>query len=324
MREGISRDGRHLYPAFPYTSFTKVTDDDLMAIYAYLMSQQPVRAEVPETKLAFPFSVRPMLGLWNALYLKPGPDLADPARSAQWNRGAYLVNGLGHCTACHTPRNALGAEKIGRHYLGGAMIDGWEAPPLTSITHAPVPWTEQELFRYLRYGHTEQHGVAAGPMMPVVQELATLPEQDVRAMAHYLASFNGAVAADDAQAVAGELVAAARTRADRVVNADSRLFSTACGSCHHDGNGPALLGLNKPLALNSNLHSATPDNLVQVILHGVAETASSDGGYMPAFKHSLSDEQVARIAGYMRQRYAPDKPAWKGIEHTVARLRTAH
>ncbi|HEV2612236.1 MAG TPA: molybdopterin cofactor-binding domain-containing protein [Noviherbaspirillum sp.] len=324
MREGISRDGRHLYPAFPYTSFTKVTDDDLMALYAYLMTQPPVRTEVPETKLAFPFSVRPMMGLWNALYLKPGPDAADPARSAQWNRGAYLVNGLGHCTACHTPRNALGAEKAGRHYLGGAVIDGWEAPPLTSITHAPVPWTEQELFRYLRYGHTEHHGVAAGPMMPVVQELATLPEQDVRAMAHYLASFNAAGTGQDAQAAAGELVAAAKVRAGRVIDADSRLFSTACGSCHHDGNGPALLGLNKPFALNSNLHSGTPDNLVQVILNGVPETVSRDGGYMPAFKHSLNDEQIARIAGYMRQRYAPDKPAWNGIEQTVAKLRAAH
>ncbi len=323
MREGISRDGSHLYPAFPYTSFTRTTDDDLMAIYAYLMSQEPVRAEVPKTQLAFPFGVRPLMGLWNALYLKPGPDSADLARSAQWNRGSYLVNGLGHCSACHTPRNAMGAEKIGKNYLAGAMIEGWEAPPLTSITHAPVPWTEQELFRYLRFGHTEQHGVAAGPMAPVVQELATLPEEDVKAMAHYLASFNAPVAARETLAAAGELVAASRIRADRVVSADSRLFSAACGSCHHDGAGPSLLGLNRPLALNSNLHSRTPDNLVQIILNGIRETASRDGGFMPAFRHSLSDEQIARIAGYMRQRYAPDKPAWTGMERTVAKARAA-
>lgn len=323
MRDGISRDGNHLYPAFPYTSFTKTTDDDLMAIYAYLMSQAPVRAEVPATQLAFPFGVRPLMGLWNALYLKPGPDNPDPARSAQWNRGAYLVNGLGHCSACHTPRNAMGAEKAGKYYLAGAMIEGWEAPPLTSITHAPVPWTEQELFRYLRVGHTEQHGVAAGPMAPVVQELATLPEEDVRAMAHYLASFNSPLTAREAETAAGELVAATKVRAERVVNADSRLFSAACGSCHHDGAGPNLLGLNRPLALNSNLHSKVPDNLVQVILNGVTETASRDGGFMPAFRHSLSDEQIVRIAGHMRQRYAPDKPAWTDIEKAVTRLRAA-
>jgi nicotinate dehydrogenase subunit B len=321
MREGISRDGRHLYPAFPYTSFTKTSDEDLMAIYAYLMSQEPVHAEVPKTELAFPFNMRPLMGLWNALYLNPGPDAVDPDRSAQWNRGAYLVNGLGHCTACHTPRNAMGAEKAGRHFLTGAMIDGWEAPALTSITHAPVPWTEQELFRYLRYGHTEHHGVAAGPMAPVVQELATLPEEDVRAMAHYLASFNQPARVDEVRTTAAELVTAAKVRAERIVSTDSRLFSTACGSCHHDGNGPVLLGLNSPLALNSNLHSKTPDNLVQVILNGVRETASRDGGFMPAFRDSLSDEQIARIANYMRQRYAPDKPAWNGVERTVARLR---
>ena len=319
MREGISRDGRHLYPAFPYTSFTKISDDDLMAIYAYLMSQPAVRNEVPETKLAFPFNVRPLMGLWNALYLQPGPDAPDPSRSELWNRGAYLVNGLGHCTACHTPRNAMGAEKGGKAYLTGAMVDGWEAPPLTSITHAPVPWTEQELFRYLRTGHSDRHGIAAGPMGPVVQELAQLPEQDVRAMAHYLASFN-APAQPESQ-TAPQLVAAAATRAGQVVNADSRLFTTACGSCHHDGNGPVLEGLNRPLALNSNLHSAQPDNLVQVILHGIREPASRDIGYMPAFRDSLSDAQIAQIARYMRQRYAPDKPAWSEIESTVARLR---
>ena len=323
MREGISRDGRHLYPAFPYTSFTKTTDDDLMALYAYLMSQPPVRAEVPENELAFPFNMRPLVGLWNALYLKPGPDAADPTRSAQWNRGAYLVNGLGHCTACHTPRNALGAEKDGKHYLTGALIDGWEAPPLTAITHAPVPWTEQELFRYLRHGDSAQHGVASGPMLPVVQQLATLPEDDVRAMAHYLTSFNAPAAAHEAAAAARELVTASQAKAQQLVSSDSRLFLTACGSCHHDGEGPALLGLNRPLALNSNLHSQTPDNLVQVVLNGVRDTAGREGGFMPAFKHSLSDEQIARIAGYMRQRYAPDKPAWSDIEHTVARLRQA-
>jgi nicotinate dehydrogenase subunit B len=323
MREGISRDGRHLYPAFPYTSFTRISDDDLTALYAYLMSQDPVRHAVPQTRLAFPFNLRPLMGLWNALYLKPGVDAPDASRTAQWNRGAYLVNGLGHCAACHSPRNAMGAEQDGKAYLAGAMVDGWEAPPLTALSHAPVPWTEQELFRYLRHGHSEQHGAAAGPMAPVVQELAKLPEEDVRAMAHYLASFNKPVAPQQARALADELVADARTRTEPSVSADSRLFSTACGSCHHDGDGPALLGLNHPLVLNSNLHSRTPDNLVQVMLHGVQATASREAGYMPAFKYNLSDTQIAQIARYLRQRYASDKPAWSDVESTVARVRAA-
>lgn len=322
MREGISRDGHHLYPAFPYTAFTKISDDDLMALYAYLMSQEPVRVTVPKTALAFPFSVRPMMSLWNALYLKPGVESADATRSAQWNRGAYLVNGLGHCTSCHTPRNALGAEKNGRHFLSGAVVEGWEAPPLTAISHAPVPWSEEELYRYLKHGHTEQHGVAAGPMAPVVQELAMLPDADVRAMAHYLASFNTPLAEREAEKRAAETVRVSSARASQLVGVDSRLFNTACGSCHHDGNGPALFGINRPLALNSNLHSNAADNLVQVILNGIRQPASRDIGYMPAFRQSLSDTQIASIVRYMRQRYAPDKPAWRGVEQTVARLRS--
>ncbi|HEY8608412.1 MAG TPA: molybdopterin cofactor-binding domain-containing protein [Noviherbaspirillum sp.] len=321
MREGISRDGSHLYPAFPYTSFTRITDEDLMAMYAYLMSQPPVQSPVPQNTLRFPFNLRPLMGLWNALYLDAGPEQADPSRSALWNRGAYLVNGLGHCTACHSPRNALGAEKGGRQYLGGAFIDGWEAPPLSALSHAPVPWTEEELFRYLRHGHSTQHGAAAGPMLPVVQELAALPDTDLRAMAHYLASYAAAPAASDADAAAGNAVRAARQQAALMADSGSRLFDTACGSCHHDGTGPGQPGRNIHLALNSNLHSAAPDNLVQVILHGVRDGAGDGAGTMPAFRDSLSDEQIASLAAHMRQRFAPDKPAWTGTRETAARLR---
>ncbi|HXZ09041.1 MAG TPA: molybdopterin cofactor-binding domain-containing protein, partial [Paraburkholderia sp.] len=159
MRQGIHRDGRHLYPAFPYTSFKNVSDDDLKALYAYLMSQTPVRSRPPETKLAFPFNVRPLMAVWNRLFLNRNTFTHDPAQSAQWNRGAYLVNGLGHCGACHTPRNAFGAEKTGAAFLAGGAAEGWEAPALTTLSNAPVPWTESELFDYLRFGHAKLHGV---------------------------------------------------------------------------------------------------------------------------------------------------------------------
>jgi nicotinate dehydrogenase subunit B len=318
MRQGISRDGKHLYPAFPYAAFTRTTDEDLTALYAYLMSQPPVPAQVPETKLAFPFNLRPLLAAWNALYLKAGPVAAQPAQSAEWNRGAYLVNGLGHCAACHSPRNALGAEQGGTAFLSGAMVDGWEAPALTSASVAPVPWTRDELYRYLRFGHTLHHGVATGPMAPVVAQLATLPEADVQAMAHYLASFNET--APDAQATAQAIVA----RSSIAPTGDAhQLFSSACGACHHDGNGPVPLGLNLPLALSSKLHSTRPDNLLRVILEGIRTPATPDIGFMPAFRDGLDDRQVARLAAYMRQRFAPDKPAWPDLETTAARLRAA-
>jgi nicotinate dehydrogenase subunit B len=322
MREGISRDGKHLYPAFPYTAFTKTTDEDLTALYAYLMAQPSVASVVPETRLAFPFNVRPLMAVWNALHLEPGPAPVVAGRSAEWNRGAYLVNGLGHCGACHTARGALGAEKGGNGYLAGAVVDGWEAPPLTSLSHAPVPWNEEALFRYLRFGHSPQHGSASGPMAPVVQQLAQLPEADVRAMASYLASFNQAPSARDDPALAASLIAQGEARGG-VDSAAQRMFTTACGACHHDGSGPRLLGQNLPLALNSNLHSARPDNLLRVILEGIREPASPDIGFMPSFRDALDDAQIARLAAYMRSRFAPDKPAWRDLEAEVARVRAA-
>ncbi len=339
MREGVSRDGHRLYPAFPYTAFTRTTDDDLTAIYAWLMAQPAARAPTPPAALAFPYSVRPLMTLWNALYLTPGAvPVEDPGRNAQWNRGAYLVNGLGHCGACHTGRDALGAERVGSGFLAGAVIDGWEAPALTSATRAPVPWTEDELFRYLRQGHGEWHGIAAGPMAPVVTELGALPDGDVRAMAHYLASFgpptSDALARTDqartdqartdeahADAAARSAIAAARATGHVLAGPAQRMFDAACSACHHDGDGPRLLGVNRPLALNSNLHSDRPDNLIRVILDGIREPATPDLGFMPAFRGAYDDRQIADLAAYLRARYAPGRPAWGDLEANVARLR---
>jgi len=164
LREGIARDGRHLYPAFPYTAFAKIGDADLTALYAWLMAQPPERSEVPATQLAFPFNLRPLLAGWNALFHDPRPWQPDPGRSPEWNRGAYLAQGLGHCGACHTPRNALGAEQGGAAWLSGAMVDGWEAPALTGLSKALAPWDAAALYSYLRHGHSPEHGSAAGPM----------------------------------------------------------------------------------------------------------------------------------------------------------------
>jgi nicotinate dehydrogenase subunit B len=322
MRDGIGRDGRNLYPAFPYTSYTGMTDEDLLALYAYLMAQPPVRAQSPETRLAFPFSLRPLLAGWNLLFHRPGAIVPNPAQTAQWNRGNYLVNAVGHCGACHTPRNALGAERRSA-YLNGAMVDGWEAPALDALSHAPVPWTEQALFDYLRLGHSPFHGVAAGPMGPVVAQLAALPDGDIAAMAHYIATVGAGPSPvpERAQATALEAAAWHDLRADPSEGA--RLFQGACAACHHPGDGPAVLGANVPLSVNSSLHSARPDNLVRVILDGIAEPARPDLGHMPGFADSLSDRQVAELARFLRSRFAPDKPAWQSLPETVGRLRGA-
>ncbi len=323
MREGISRDGHHLYPAFPYTAFAKTSDEDLTALYAYLMAQPAVRSRPPSTQLAFPFSVRPLVAAWNAMFNDPVPYQTNPTQTVEWNRGAYLVNGLGHCGACHTPRNVLGAERGGKVFLAGSMVDGWEVPALTTLSRAPVPWTAAELYNYLRHGYALQHGVAVGPMAPVVKELGTLPDEDIRAMATYLASYNEPVTGLQSAERAKQVVLSAQKSTFALPGPGQRLFNGACASCHHDGDGPKLLGVNTPLALNSKLHSARPDNLIRVILSGIRNPAAADIGFMPTFRYSLDDAQISVLATYMRSRYAPDQPAWRDLPSVVSRLRNA-
>ena len=320
MREGIHRDGSQLYPAFPYDHFAQTSDADLQALYAYLMAQPATVAPRKANDLRFPFNIRPLLAGWNALFHTATPFVPDPAKSGQWNRGAYLVEGLGHCGACHTPRNLLGAERASA-YLAGALAEGWEAPPLAALSHAPIPWTEDELFAYLRHGASEFHGAAAGPMAPVIKELSAVSDADIRAMAVYLASLAGTTAASgDLAARASQLDAAARATALAGRTPGARIYQGACAVCHH-ADGAHALDAKHSLALNSNLHSAIPDNTIQVILHGIAEPLSPDAGAMPAFGASLNDEQIAELVSFLRQQYAPDKPAWTDVAATVTRLR---
>ncbi|MGX7708463.1 molybdopterin cofactor-binding domain-containing protein [Methylobacterium sp. Gmos1] len=311
MREGVSRDGHHLYPAHPYTSFSGVSERDLQALYAYLMAQAPVAASVPETALRAPFHLRPLMAGWNALFHRPAT-VADPERGPDWNRGAYLVEALGHCGACHTPRNGLGAERRGGARLTGGFADGWEAPALAGPSRSPLPWTEDDLFAYLRSGRSPRHGSAAGPMADVVASLAPLPDADIRAMAVYLASLARAAPAP---------VAAAATAPPPA----SALFQGACAACHEGGAGGELV----PLGLVTSVHSAHPDNLIQAVLNGVAAAAerfpnpdpAAPPAAMPAFRDTLTDRQVAEVVAYTRARYAPDAPDWQGLEAAVARVR---
>ncbi|MNC25842.1 Nicotinate dehydrogenase subunit B [compost metagenome] len=255
---------------------------------------------------------------WNALFLRQGEFQPDPAQTAQWNRGSYLVNGLGHCAACHSPRNLMGAEKGGSSFLAGAMVDGWEAPALNQLATAEKPWDEEQLFQYLSSGHSAEHGVAAGPMGPVVSELATLPESDVRAMANYLISLSSPAQLN----VEPQVKLATRLQPALGQQAGERLFQGACQACHSAAaGGPQLFGVSPDLANNTNIFSERPDNLIKVILQGIAKPATADLGFMPGFKDSFSDRQVADLVNYLRQRYAGDKPAWRNVEAQVARLR---
>lgn len=331
MRQGIHQDGRQLYPAFPYTAFAKLSDGDLQALYGYLMSRPAVQARAPETQLAFPYNLRPAMAGWNLLFHDATPFRADPARSAEWNRGAYLVEGAGHCAACHSPRNALGAEKSGIHYLGGGEAEGWSAPALNQLAEGPRPWSRESLYQYLRTGFSARHGVAAGPMAPVIHGLAELPDADLRAMATYLMELPGRApqAAPVPQAVQapGPAVAAAVPAPARTLErhaSGERLYQNACAVCHEAGSGPTLFGAKPQLGLNTNLHAATPDNLIQVILHGIQQPANDALGYMPGFGDSLDDRQIADLLGYLRTRFAPEEKAWPDdTTTTIRRLRAA-
>lgn len=320
MRDGVHRDGRHLYPAFPYPSFTKTSDADLEALYAFLMAQPAVTATAPPSRLTFPFNVRPLMAGWNLVYNRSGEVAPDSSQSAQWNRGRYLVDGLGHCGACHTTRNALGAEGTGAAYLAGGTAEGWVAPALTRLSLAPIPWSEDELFAYLRSGASAHHGVAAGPMAPVISELKALPAEDIRAMANYLATFNPPSSATDAQARADSLVRASALSSRPAASPAARLFDGACAVCHEAGRGAPLVNDGPALALNTNLHAATPVNFLRVLMDGID---NSSHGAMPAFGRALDDQQIADLSRYARTRFAPDKPAWADVEETVAALRAA-
>ncbi|MBI0325704.1 cytochrome c [Burkholderia plantarii] len=322
MREGISRDGRHLYPAFPYTAFAKLSEADLLALYAYLMSQPAVHAAPPPTRLPFPLNQRRLVAGWNWLYHDAAPYQPDPQKSVLWNRGKYLVDGAGHCSACHSPRNALGAEQGGLAYLTGGSAEGWDAPALVAASHAaPVPWTEDALFGYLRTGFSPEHGVAAGPMAPVVAGLAGLPEGDVRAIAHYLASLSPRVDEADASAAAATRAAGADPVATLGLENGRRAFDAACAVCHAASGGVGHFGVRPLMGLNTSVSHANPDNLLRVLQNGIAQPATAALGYMPAFRDAFDDRQMAELAAYIRKRYAPDQPAWRDLEAASARLR---
>lgn len=319
MREGISRDGHHLYPAFPYTSFAKVDEDDMEALYAYLMSQPPVHNPVPPSDLKFPYNMRWTLAVWNTLFHSTAPFTPDPAKSASWNRGAYLAEGLGHCSSCHTPRNALGAERLNGAYLGGGAAEGWDAPALSSLSHSPLPWTEQDVYDYLRTGFSSRHGPAAGPMAPVVAGMQQLPELDVRAIAEYIASFD--TRNEAASAAQLDAAAAARLAATAGASQGARIFSGSCASCH-EGEAAFMFGNRPSLAVNSNLFAARPDNLLRIILNG-SSSALPGAGAMPGFGAVFNNAQLADLVTYLRATFAPGEPAWTDLPSRIAAIRNA-
>jgi mono/diheme cytochrome c family protein len=323
MREGLDREGNYLYPAFPYDHFTKTTDEDIGAIYAYLMSQQAHPSQAAANELPFPFNIRQLMAGWNLLFLEKGPYQPDSAHDEEWNRGAYLVESLGHCGACHTPRNALGAVKTDQPFAGGEA-EFWHAPALNRTPGAPAGWTADQLANYLIDGWDEDHGVAAGPMTPVVDAVAQLPEDDVYAIAAYLLSFMGEQPADKAEkakAFAAERefpavpAAPAANPADTPEARGESTFLRVCSTCHKNG------GEVVPLAMSSTVAGPDPRNVIHIVMNGIKPPAGSPDKTMPAFGLTLSDEQIADLVTFVRSRFS-DKPAWPDVAAHVRAARS--
>jgi mono/diheme cytochrome c family protein len=337
LRRGVRRDGAYLYPAFPYDHFTLVSDDDAKALYAFLMTREPVRAAAPATQLPFPLNRRLVMYGWNLLFLKPGPYQPDPAHDAVWNRGAYLAEGLGHCGACHTPRNALGAENGNEKYSGGEA-EGWSAYALNAASPAPVPWTAETLLQYLSNGFNADHGVARGPMLDVASNLGTAPDDDLHALAAYIATQIGTPAAPTpqvakqvaSQSVRGKAVAAASadSQADLSQSRDpsasgdegALIYAATCSGCHQGPRAAPFGGID--FALSSNINGPSAKNLVNVVLNGLPATESKHAPIMPGFANAMDDRQVAALAHYLRAHFT-GKPPWTDIETSLSEARAA-
>lgn len=322
MHEGLDREGRHLYPAFPYDHFTRVSDEDIGAIYAYLMTQKPVRYTAPTNELGFPFNIRLLLAGWKFLFFEEGRFAADGKRDATWNRGAYIAEGLGHCGSCHTPRNQFGALRGDRKFAG-AVIEGWHGTALNGDSPAPVRWTVEALSNYLLDGRDPKHGIAAGPMTPVVDLLADQSDDDIAALATYVLSFQSAKPDADAAAVAfAEERQLANTPGatmsaglDPALKPGFDIFMRSCVSCHRKGEKFT------PLALASTINGADPRNVVHIALNGLRPPRASRGFTMPA-NAWMSDKDVADLLRFLRAQFTRKEP-WPNLEQTIREVRAA-
>lgn len=328
LRHGKRADGAHLYPAMPYTAYAKTTDEDIAAMYAYFMQGvQPVdEAPAKQTALPFPFNIRASLGVWNAMFLDATSYKADASQTPEWNRGAYLAQGLAHCTTCHTPRSALMAEDLKRN-LGGSEVGGWYAPNITSHEVAGIGhWTQEELVAYLSGKPVPGKGPAAGPMAEAVDHsLKHLSQEDLKAIAVYIKSVpavdDGSLkqSSDSFGKPADALNTIRGVELPKEYNAmtGAQLYDAYCAACHQaQGQGTEGGGL-PALFNNTSLGHANSNNLVQVLLHGIERHGADT--VMPGFAHELTDTQITTLGNYLLTNYG--NPQSKVTQSQVAQLR---
>jgi len=310
MSEGIGHGGKRLYGAMPFTAYTKITQEDNRALWAYLQTLQPIPNPVESNQLPFPFNIRTSLIVWNWLNFDKGEFRPNPLKSPQWNRGAYLVEGPGHCGTCHTPKNPLGGDKNNR-FLQGNNLGAWWAPDITNNYYSGIgQWTEEDVISYLRTG-VNRFGFAFGPMAEEVEHSSQhWHDGDLKAVAVYLKSDNVyqatplTLSADDSRMVAGKA-----------------LYFDRCSACHNSA-GTGEPNIFPRLADNPFIRAANPTSLINVVLAG-SRAGSSDSRpttpAMPSFAGDLNDEQVANVLTYIRNSWGNSAESVKADD--VQRLR---
>jgi mono/diheme cytochrome c family protein len=321
IRKGIRHDGSRLYPAMPYNAYTKMSRDDVLAIRAYLNTVTPVRNAIVADILPFPFNIRASMSVWDALYFKEGEYRPDPSKSAEWNRGAFLVDGPGHCGACHTPKTFLGGDKTDQ-YLRGSYLQGWSAPDITNDAHLGLGrWSKEDLVSYLRSGHN-RITAATGPMGEVVTlSTAYMSDPDLNAIATYLKSLPGKTdGASPSPAKAPTMATGATSYAASPLPVDSpamiagtAIYRDQCSACHGlDGKG--VVELFPSIADSSMVRSDDPTTSIRIILRGtrsVGTRAQPTASGMPSYGRQLDDNEIAAVLTYIRSR-------WGGIADPIA------
>jgi mono/diheme cytochrome c family protein len=294
LRKGVRRDGASLYPAMPYNAYTRMSGEEVRAIRAYLATVTPVRHPVAAKSLPFPFNFRSAMHIWNALYFKEGEYQPDPKQSVEWSRGAFLVDGPGHCGACHTPKSFLGGDKSSR-YLQGSDVQGWFAPSLTNDSRSGLgAWSVEDFVAYMKTGHNRV-SAATGPMAEEVSlSSSQMTDQDLEAMASYLKTVPGG------QGAPGPLRAD-----DPVMQAGEAIYRDQCSACHGlDGHGvPQLF---PSVADSSIARSNDPTTSIRIVLRGarsVGTIAEPTAPGMPSYGRQLSDVQVAAVLTYIRNKW---------------------
>jgi mono/diheme cytochrome c family protein len=299
LRYGEAPDGSLYYPAFPYPNFTKLIRDDILAIRAYLATLTPVTNTPPPSELSWPLNYRILMRGWNFLFFQPGIFMPNQQKTAQWNRGGYLVEGAAHCGGCHTPKNMFGADKRDRLY-GGGVVQGWFAPRLDNAARGGLKsWSTDDIVEYLQSGRNGRSHAGGLMAEVVVNSTSKMSDADVRAIAVYL---------KDLPAGAPEPVVTPPPQGD--MTAGAAVYDHACVACHEaDGSGAPRI--YPPLPGNANLQSTNPSSILRIILDGaqtVTTPRAPNAGSMPAYAGKLSDQEIADVATYIRNSWGNAAP----------------